>query len=139
MAALTGRLLKITLGATDITAQCFAATVEADDADSDNVTFAEAAAGGGRLYTLNLTLTQDMAASTAWTQVWENAGDDVEVTLLPYGNTGASVTQPHFDMTATIKEPNGTLIGGEADASPTNRLQIEVEWPLAAKPTRVTA
>lgn len=139
MAALSGRTLKISVDSTDYETQVFAATVEADDAESDNVTFAEAAAGGGRQYLLKITLTQDMAASTLWSEIWDNAGSDVEVLMKPYGNATASASQPHFTMTATIKEPNGVLFGGEADASPTNRWQTEVEWVLAAKPTRVTA
>jgi hypothetical protein len=139
MAALTGRSLKISVGATDYEAQVFAATVEADDAESDNVTFAEAAAGGGRVYVLKITMTQDMAASTLWSKIWDAAGTDVTVLMKPYGNTSASASQPHFTMTATVSEPNGVLFGGEADASPTNRLQTEVEWKLAARPTRITA
>jgi hypothetical protein len=139
MAALTGRTLKIDVGGTDYTSQVFAATINAEDAESDQVTFAEAAAGGGRQYTLNITLTQDMAASTLWSEIWENAGTDAAFELIPYGNATATATQPHFTGTATIREPNGTLIGGEADASPTNRLTVEVEWPLSGKPTRVTA
>lgn len=138
MAALTGRSLLISVGGTNYEAQVFAATVDADDAESDQTTFAEAAAGGGRQYVLKLTLTQDMAASTLWSKIWDAAGTDVAVLMKPYGNATASASQPHFNMTATVKEPNGTLIGGEADPSPTNRLQVEVEWPLAAKPTRVT-
>ena len=139
MAALTGRSLKISVAATDYEAQVFEATVDADDADDSNVTFAEAAAGGGRDYTLKIVLTQDMAATTLWSKIWDSAGTDAPVVLKPYGNASPSVSQPHFTMTATIKEPNGTLIGGEADASPTNRLKVEVEWPLSGKPTRVTA
>lgn len=139
MAALTGRSLLIQVAATEYAAQVFAATVDADDADNDNVTFAEAAAGGGRVYVLKLTLTQDMVVTTLWRKIWDAAGTDVAVVMKPYGNAAASVTQPHYTMTATVKEPNGTIIGGEADASPTNRLQVEVEWPLAAKPVMVTS
>lgn len=139
MAALTGRSLLISVAATEYAAQVFAATVEADDADNDNVTFAEASAGGGRTYTLKITLTQDMVTTTLWRKIWDVAGTDVAVLMKPYGNATASATQPHFTMTATVKEPNGVILGGEADASPTNRLQVEVEWPLLAKPTMVTA
>ena len=42
-------------------------------------------------------------------------------------------------MTANVREPNGTLIGGEADASTTKRMTVEVEWPLTAKPTKIIA
>lgn len=139
MAALSARSLKITVDGTEYNTQVFASTVEADDAESDSVTFAEAAAGGARAYTLAITLTQDMAADTLWTMIWEAAGTDVPVVMKPYGNMAASEEQPHFSMTASIREPNGTLMGGEADANPLTRFETEVEWPLLAKPIRVTA
>lgn len=139
MAALTARSLKIEIDAVERYAEVFAATVEADDADADSVTFKEAAEGGARAYTLNITMTQDMASSSLWSSIWDEAGADVPVTLMPYGNEAPSVTQPHFTMTASIREPNGTLMGGEADANPLTRFEVEVEWPLLAKPVRVTA
>jgi len=139
MAALTGRTMVITVGGTDYTAQVFEAHVDADDADTDEITFAEAAAGGGRSYVLAIKLTQDMVASTLWDRIWSASGTDVACLLKPYGNAAASVTQPHYSMTANVREPNGTLIGGEADSSPTKRFTVEVEWPLTAKPLKVTA
>ena len=139
MAALNGRTLTMTVAGTDYTTQVFSSEVKADDADSDDITFAEAAAGGGRQYTLALKLTQDMAATTLWSKIWDAAGTDVACVLKPYGNVAPSVAQPHFTFSANVREPNGTIIGGEADASPTKRQTVEVEWPLAAKPTRVTA
>lgn len=139
MAALTGRSLVLTVGGTDYSTQVFSCAVEADDADSDEVTFAEAAAGGGRKYTLNVKLTQDMAATTLWSKIWDSAGEDVAVLLKPYGNLVASDTQPHYSLTANVREPKGTLFGGDADASPSKRWSVEVDWPLSAKPTRVTS
>lgn len=139
MAALSGRTLVITVAATDYTAQVFNCEVESDDSDSKDVTFAEAAAGGGRQYQLNLKLTQDMVASTLWDKIWSAAGTDVAVLLKPYGNATATAAQPHFSMTANVREPNGVMIGGDADASTTKRQVVEVKWPLTAKPTRVVA
>lgn len=139
MAALTARTLVISVGGTDYSAQVFNAEVRADAADSDDVTFADATAGGGRQYTLGLTLTQDMATSSLWNQIWASSGTDVTVLMKPYGNSTASSTQPHYSMSANVREPDGVLIGGDADASTTKRLKVEVEWPLAAKPNKVVA
>jgi hypothetical protein len=139
MAALTARTLTISVGGTQYEAQVFSATVSADAADNDDVTFAEAAAGGGRVYTLGLTLTQDMAASTLWRKIFDSPGTDVAVVMKPYGNATPSAAQPHFTMSANVREPDGVLLGGDADSSATNRLKVEVEWPLAAKPTMVTS
>lgn len=139
MGALTARTLTITVAATAYEAQVFTAEVEAGPADEDDVTYAEAAAGGGRVYFLNLKMTQDMASTGLWSTVFGSAGTDVAVLMKPYGNATASATQPHFSMSANVREPDGVLIGGEADSSATKRQVIEVQWPLAAKPTKVTS
>ena len=39
----------------------------------------------------------------------------------------------------TIKEPDGDLLGGEADASTTARMTIEVSWPFNEKPEKIVA
>ena len=139
MGALGTRNLTLTVGGTEYAAQVFSAQVESAAADSDDVTYAQAAGGGGREYTLVITLTQDMATSTLWTEVWENSGDDIAVLMRPYGNASASASQPHFTMTANVREPDGVMIGGTADVSASARQQIEVTWPLSAKPERVTS
>ena len=41
--------------------------------------------------------------------------------------------------TVTIQEPDGDLLGGEANASTSAKFTVEVSWPFTAKPTRVTA
>lgn len=140
MAALTARTLTITVAAVEYSAQVFTAEVESAAADSDDVTYAEAAAGGGRVYQLNLKMYQDLAAATGlWDKIWSASGTDVAVVMKPYGNAAASVSQPHYTMTANVREPDGVLIGGEADASTTKRQVVEVSWPLTAKPAKVTA
>lgn len=139
MAALTARTLTLTIATVEYATQVLTAEVEAGPADEDDVTYSEAAAGGGRVYFLNLKMTQDMASTGLWTTVFASAGSDVAVLLRPYGNASASATQPHFTATANVREPDGVLIGGEADSSATKRQVIEVQWPLAAKPTKVTS
>jgi len=139
MAALGTRNLTLTIGGTEFAAQVFDAKFTSAAADSDDVTYAEAGSGGGRTYALDLVLTQDMAASTLWTEMWENTGDDIAVLLRPYGNASASASQPHFTATVNIREPDGDLIGGTADLSPSARQKIEVSWPCTAKPVRVTS
>jgi len=139
MAALNARSLLITVAATEYSAQVFTASVDSAAADTDDVTYAEAAAGGGRVYVLALKLTQDMIATSLWQKIFSTPGTDVAVVMKPYGNATASITQPWYTFTANIREPDGTFIGGEADASPTKRQTVEVEWPLTAKPVAVTS
>jgi len=139
MAALGTRSLTLTIDGTEYAAQVFDAKFVSAAADSDDVTYAEAGSGGGRQYTLDIVLTQDMAATTLWTQIWENTGDDVVALVRPYGNASASASQPHFTATVNIREPEGDFIGGTADLSTSARQKIEVSWPCSAKPARVTA
>ena len=139
MAALGTRALVITVGGTDYTAQCSKAVIASGPAPSDFTTFAAAAAGGAREYRLNFTAAQDMAASTLWDKVWTAAGTSVACILKPYGNATASATQPHYSFNATVAEPDGDFIGGEANPSTTARMTYECSWVLDAKPTKVVA
>jgi hypothetical protein len=138
MAALGTRSLVLSIGGTDYTAQVSKAVITSGESDSDFTTFADAAAGGAREYRLEFTAVQDMATSTLWDKVWTSAGTSVAFILKPYGNAAASVSQPHYTGNATITEPDGDFIGGEADSSTSARMTFEVSWVLDAKPTKVT-
>lgn len=137
MAALGTRALVISIGGTDYTAQVSKAVITSGAADSDFETFADAATGGAREYRLEFTAVQDMATTTLWDKVFTAAGTSVAVLLKPYGNVAASATQPHYTANATITEPDGDFIGGEADSSTTARMTFECSWVLAAKPVKV--
>lgn len=140
MAALGTRLLKLEIDGDEVTAQVSRVAISTGDADQDTITFADAAAGGARQYTLALTAVQDTAPSgTVWNKVWSAAGTDVDVVVMPHGNTTPSAQQPHFEGTVTIKEPDGDILGGEADASNTAKFTFEVEWPFTSKPVKVTS
>ena len=139
MAAIGTRLLKMTIGGNDVEAQISKAIVTSGEASSDFVTFAEAAAGGAREYKLALTAVQDPAANTIWSTVFDSAGSSVACVYKPFGNATPTPTQPHFTFNAIVSEPDGDLLGSEADASATARALIELEWTLTGKPTKVTA
>lgn len=138
MARIGTRLLTLSIGGTDVTAQCSTAEITSEETDSDFVSFADAAAGGGRTYKLHIVAVQDAATGTVWDKVWSAAGTTVAYILKPYGNATASVSQPHYTGSAVITEPDGVLVGGEADASTTNVFTFEVEWTLTDKPTKTT-
>ena len=91
-----------------------------------------------RDYTLAITLAQDAATSSLWSDIFDHAGERVPVTLAPYGNAVPSLDEPHFDQVATIVEPEGVILGGQASASTSARFTVEVEWPLDGRPIRVT-
>lgn len=138
MAAIGTRLMQITVDSTDYTAQCSAVTVESAESDSDFTSFADAAGGGARDYVLNFTAVQDAATGTLWDEIYSNTGDEVEVILKPYGNEVATEAQKHFMVTATITEPDGVLLGGEADASTSAKMTVEGSWPCT-RPVPITA
>lgn len=117
------------------------AAVTSAESDSDFVSFAQAAAGGARDYLLALTLKQNTSTGTLWDLIWTAAGTDVETEVWPNGKPVGDVptaSQPQFLGTVTVKEPDGDLLGGEANASTTARQVVEVEFTYLAKPTRNT-
>lgn len=139
MAAIGTRKMKIEVDGTEHTAEVSNVRVTSGASDSDFTSFADAASGGARDYNLVITMTQDAAASTLWSLIWDSVGTDVPVTLMPYGNAVPSVGEPHYTATATITEPDGDILGGEANTSKTAKMTVEVTWALDAKPTPVTA
>jgi hypothetical protein len=139
MAAVGTRKLTLTIDGDEVTPEVSKAEILAEETDSDFVSFADAAAGGGRTYKLALTFTQNLAAASLWDKVWAESGTEVPVLVRPYGNATATAGEPHFSGTVVVTEPDGTILGGEADASSTARWVTEVEWVFTAKPTRVVA
>lgn len=115
------------------------AKVTAGDSDSDFLTFADARRGGSRQYNLEFTAAQDLVSGTLWDLIWSAPGTEVPFTLRPYGNVTPTPTQPHIVGVAVVKEPDGDLVGGDADVSTTARMTYSVVWPCTEKPTRVTA
>jgi hypothetical protein len=139
MAALGTRLLKLTINGTEHTEEVSKVAVTSTESDSDFVTFYDAANGGGREYRLNVIAAQDPEPGSFWDLVFSNAGQTVPFVINPHGNETPTATQPHFAGNATITEPDGDFLGGEADASTTARFTIEVEWVLTGKPTKITS
>jgi hypothetical protein len=139
MAKVGTRLLTLTVAGSSATDQVSTAKFTTAASDSDFTTFADAAAGGARAYSLEFTAAQDMVSGTLWDMIWSTPGTSVLARIAPYGNAVPSLTQPHFEATVTIKEPDGDLIGGDADASTTARLTYTAVWPCDAKPTKITS
>lgn len=139
MAGIGTRLLKITVAGTEYNGQVSTSKLTTGESDSDFVTFADAAAGGARQYNFEFTAVQDLAVGTLWDKVWSVPGTTVACVLKPYGNATASAAQPHYGFNAVVTEPDGDLIGGDADKSVTAQQVITCIWPLEAKPTKITS
>lgn len=139
MARVTPRLISLEVDSVDRSDEVAKAEITSAEASSDFLTFAEARAGGGRDYALVMTIAQDHASGTLWDLIWTGAGTEVAGTYAPHGNATPTVAQPHFDFTAVVAEPNGRLLGAEANSSNTAVATVEVTWALNGKPTKVTA
>jgi hypothetical protein len=139
VSALGTRLLTATVDGDEIAPAVSTVKIVSGESDSDFVSFTAAAAGGSREYKLVLTMVQDPAADSLWDKIWTAAGTSVPVLVRPSGNSVATAAQPHFSGTVVITEPDGDLLGGEANASTSARFVTEVEWVFTAKPTRVVA
>jgi len=127
VAQLGTRLLKLEIDAVERSAEVSNARITSGESDSDFLTFAD------------FTAAQDAVAATLWDLIWTGAGDEVDGTFIPYGNAVPSATQPHYEFTAVVSEPNGDLLGGEANTSVTARFTIDCEWKLTGKPTKLIA
>lgn len=92
-----------------------------------------------REYRLQGTAAQDPAAGSLWDLVWDSVDQEVAVDLRPAGGVVASETQPAFVGTVIVTEPDGDLLGGQADSSAVNRFTFDIDWRFTAKPTRVVA
>lgn len=139
MAALGSRALTLLIDGEERAVEVSRAVFSNADTDSDFVSFASAAAGGSKDWSLLITATQDPGNPASLLNLaWASAGDEVEVTVRPYGNATPSDTQPHYTSTCVVTLPDGETLGGEADPSQSRRWTVEMAWPCTAQPVMVT-
>lgn len=139
MSRVAPRLISLDVDGTDRSGEVSKVEITAAESDSDFLSFADARSGGGRDYALALTVAQDHASATLWDLIWTGAGTEVDGTYAPYGNAVPDVSQPHYDFTAVVAEPDGRLMGSESNKSPSAVATVDVVWKLTGKPTKVTA
>lgn len=136
------RDLVLRIAGVDYSAAVSRAVVQSVGTDSDFVSFVEAMSGGKRDYLLSMAMYQDMSAASLWTVVWSQRGVDLAFELWPNGRPGGgtpTLTQPRFTGTATVADPDGDFIGGEADPDPEARMTTAAEWLCIAKPVMATS
>lgn len=139
MAKIGTRLLVLEIDGVEYDEETSTAKVTSGESDADFLTFADARRGGSRQYNLEFTAAQDMAAGTLWTLIWEGAGTEVPFLIKPYGNDVATVAEPHLSGTAVVSEPDGDMLGGDADVSTTAKMTYSVVWKCTEKPEVVTS
>lgn len=138
------RKLVLEVEGTDFSDAVKTAIIKSRKADGGFGSFAEVRAGGPREYYLALTVKQDTDTATLFHFIWNNLGEEVDVEVWPHGDNpvtpGTPTTAyPKYSGTTIVSEPDGDLLGGEANESPRARWQTEVEWVFTAKPTKATA
>jgi hypothetical protein len=139
MSDVSTRLLKFKINGTEYTAAAGTAKINAADSDSDFTSFADAAAGGAKDHTLQVTIKQDLAPGSLWRMIYQSAGATVSFLGNIYGNTTASDTQPFMSGTLTIPAFDGDYWGGDADKSTTAKMTFDSSWAFAAQPALVTS
>ncbi|TDL43600.1 hypothetical protein [Microbacterium oleivorans] len=125
----------LTLGApgSEFSADVISWSIENEEADSDVITFEDAANGGSRQYFLRGSAIQSTQTASFWRYVWENAGDtDVPFTIAPHGNATPSASEPHLVGTLTIG-PKPT-IGAEASTSASSASTFDYEFQIDGIP-----
>lgn len=126
-----GTKLALTLGTPgmDYWADITTYTLTNEDADTDVVTFADAAEGGAVQYRLTGSAIQSMAADGFWRYVWDNTAEVVPFTLAPHGNEEPTAEQPHF--IGNVKIGRKPAVGGDAG---TGAFTFDFEWDVEGDP-----
>lgn len=130
---LQGNKLTLTIGGVDYYADLTTAQIENEDADTDVVTFADAATGGGRQYFFTISAIQSLDPQSFWRMVWNNTGNTVAYRYAPFQNATPSDSQPHFTGQLILGDP-GT-IGGDADSSASSAYTADFRCDVIGKPT----
>lgn len=130
-----GKGLSFTTGATNDEWKCelLAVVLQNEEADSDVTTFCDLDEGGARQWFIEGEGLSNYGPDSLWTFLWDNAGQDVEFKLAPYGNATPTAAQPHWTGTVTVGPK--PAVGGTAGEVFT----IEFRMDLVGEPTRVTA
>lgn len=126
----------LTLGTpgTDRSVDILRYAIENEEADSDAVTFEDAAEGGGRQFYMRGDAVQSTQTAAFWRYCWENSGqENVPYTIAPHGNAVPTAEEPHFVGTLTLG-PKPSL-GGEASTDPKSAFTFEFEFAIDGEPT----
>lgn len=135
MARIKGNKLTIEFDGVEYSTNLQSLEIEHKESDNKFVTFGDVKAGGAYDATVKGTAYQDDAASSFWTFVWENTGENVPFTTARAGNETATVAEPHF--TGIVKIGAKPKIGGAAGEAET--WSFDFEWNVQGEVTKVTA
>lgn len=125
-----GKQLSLLLGTppVDVFADATDVRFENDDADSDTVTFADAAAGDTKDYFLRGSGIQSTDTDSFWRMCWDQSGQDIAFTYAVHGNATPTAAQPHITGIVTVGAK--PILGGEAGKD--NTFTFEFEWKVVS-------
>lgn len=89
-----------------------AVRLTSEDKDDSDLTFAEAAGGETKDFTIVVTAKQATEAGSLWRLLWDNPGEEFALTYGPHGNAVPTAADPHFLM--TVKADGRPELGTEA-------------------------
>jgi hypothetical protein len=134
-----GNALKLTIGGTDYYADIISAVLQNEDAPSNVVTFADAAAGGAAQWYFTITAIQSTDTASFWKKMWDIAGGTTNIAYVfnPWGVTTPTTSKPNFTGNVRLKNVNSITIGGTA--SVTDEYTFDIRLECQENPTLVTA
>ncbi|WP_455952504.1 hypothetical protein [Arcanobacterium haemolyticum] len=127
---LSGSTLSLKINEQEYNADIAEYKYSEEDKDSGTLTFADAAGGATGTGKLTVELIQSLDSDSLHQQVMDNPGKkDVSFVLAPFGNSKASVTQPHFTGKLSFPRlrPELGIKAGESDATTSVEFKVS-EW-----------
>lgn len=106
--------------------------IDPEDKDDSDLTFAEAAEGETKDYTVTLKAIASTAVGSLWRLLWDNPGAEFSFVYGPHGNAVATADKPHFLM--TLKSDGRPPIGNAARRAK-DREEFEVTLEVTDGPT----
>lgn len=110
--------------------------ITSEDKDDSDLTFAEAALGDLKDFTLAITALQRTVTGSLWRFLWDNPGAEIDIVYGPSGNAAATEAKPHFAM--RVKNGGKPTVGGEARKTK-DRYSFDHELEVLDGPHLVTA
>lgn len=131
-----GNALKLTIDGDDYYADCISVVLENEEANSNVVTFADAAAGGSWQWFFTIEAIQSGDTTSFWQKMWDMAGGttDIAYEFNPWGAATPSSSQPNFEGNVRLKQP--PFIGGAA--SVTDEYTFTVRLDCQETPVQAT-
>lgn len=126
-----GKQLRLEIDGTDQWADTISCVLKNEDNGDTVTTFEDASLGDTKKYFFEITAIQSTDATSFWSYVWDNTGEEVAFEYAPHGNASPATNQPHFIGTLEIgPKPE---VGGEAGRK--NTFQFSTRFDVIGTPT----